>query len=123
MDKFMQLLTGNIDMPTFCAAMVIAMIGALLSLRIKALKRDKLSLNTPFKFSWKFLIQDNLLKLSASILPVFIAIRFSSEFFGQDLTMGLAFVIGLASDAIFSKLENLQEMARMALSNQLKTKR
>jgi len=117
MEKFIRLLLGNNDLPTFCAAMVIALAGALISLKIKAGKRDKLSPETPFQFSWKFLVQDNLLKLFAGILPVVIAIRFSSEFFGQDLTMGFAFLIGLGSDSILSRLESLQEMARISVSD------
>ncbi|WEK18172.1 MAG: hypothetical protein P0Y49_15380 [Candidatus Pedobacter colombiensis] len=117
MEKFSHLLLGNTDLPTFFAAMIIALIGTVLSLRIKARKRNKLSKHTPFKFSWRFLLQDNLLKLLASLLPVFIALRFSSEFFGQDMTMGFAFLIGLGSDTILSRLEKLQEMARLSISD------
>ncbi|MGY0034470.1 hypothetical protein [Pedobacter sp. NJ-S-72] len=98
MEKLIELLLGNNDWPTFVAAMIFALIGAIISLRVKASKRDKLSPETPYKFSLTFLVWDNLLKLLASALPVFIGIRFSSALFGQEVTMVSALFIGYGSD-------------------------
>jgi hypothetical protein len=39
-------------------------------LRLHAFQRDKSSKNTPFKFSWKFLVQDNLIRIITSIATV-----------------------------------------------------
>jgi hypothetical protein len=39
-------------------------------LRLHAFQRDKNSKNTPFKFSWKFLVQDNLIRIITSIATV-----------------------------------------------------
>jgi len=112
MEKFLSLFLGTTDIPTYLAAAVFALIGAIISLRIKASKRDKLSDNTPYKFSWKFLLQDNLQQLISGILLTFLAFRFCNEIYGQELTMKLAVFIGFGFNELSGIVEKWQSGAR-----------
>lgn len=112
MEKFITQLLGTTDLPTYAAAFVLAMVGAIIHLRIKALKRDRLSSNTPPKFSFWFMLQDNLQQLFTGVLITFAALRFSNELLGQSLTMYLAFLIGLLNNSIAGLIEKLQLKAR-----------
>jgi hypothetical protein len=112
MDKFQQLLLGDTDLPTYAAYFIFAMIGAIISLRIKSLKRDKSSLATPYVFSWGFLLQDNLMRLVNGFLLAFLAFRFGSEFVGAEVTVFSALFIGATTDRLAGLFENLQNNAR-----------
>lgn len=112
MDKFLTQFLGTTDLPTYAAAFAFALIGAIISLRIKASKRDKLSNSTPYHFSWAFLFQDNLLQFLSGILLTFLAFRFTNEFFGKDLTMWLAVLIGALNNEVAGIFEKLQIRAR-----------
>ncbi|GGG97236.1 hypothetical protein [Pedobacter zeae] len=112
MEKLQQLLLGTVDVPTYCAAFVFALIGALISLRLKATNRDKLSDSTPYAFSWKFLIQDNFLQLITGICLTFLAFRFCNELLGKELTMWLAVLIGALNNEVAGLFEKIQNKAR-----------
>lgn len=113
MEKFIELLLGTNDLSTYAAAFVFALVGAIISLRFKANKRNKHSYNTPYSFSWKFLIQDNLLQLITGVLMTFLCFRFTNEILGKDLTMYLAVVIGFGFNEIAGLFEKLQVKARV----------
>jgi hypothetical protein len=112
MDKFQSLMLGNTDFPTYAAYFVFALIGAIISLYIKSLKRDKTSPETPYVFSWKFLIQDNLMRLFNGFLLAFLAFRFGSEFIGSEATVWSAVLIGASTDRLAGLFESLQANAR-----------
>ncbi|MBC7616984.1 MAG: hypothetical protein H7202_13035 [Pedobacter sp.] len=106
--EFSENLLGNLSLAVWASGMVLALIGAILSLRLAAKKRDKLSDNTPYQFSWKFMLQDNAQRLFTGFLITFAAFRFAPEILHQDFSMFLAFLVGLCSDqvaALISKLE------------------
>jgi hypothetical protein len=112
MQKFTELMLGGQDISTYAAYFIFALIGALLSLYVKSLKRDPSSPNTPAKFSWYFLFQDNLMRLVAGFLFSFISFRFSNEFLGTEATMWGAVIIGASTDRLAGIFEGLQEKAR-----------
>lgn len=112
MEKFLTLLLGTNDFPTYLAAFAFALIGAVISLRIKAIRRDKLSDTTPYRFSWRFLFQDNLLQFITGTLLTFLAFRFTNEFFGKELTMWLAVLIGALNNEVAGIFEKFQLNAR-----------
>lgn len=112
MDKFLTQLLGSTDLPTYAAAMLLALLGAILELRIKATKRDASSPATPVKFSFWFMVQDNLQQLFTGFLITFVALRFSNELLGQQLTMWLAFMIGLLNGNIAGLIQKLEFKAR-----------
>lgn len=112
MEKFIKQLLGSLDTSTFTAAIFFAIIGALVSLLIKSRKRDKLSPATPYKFSFRFLLQDNLQQFLLGCLIAFLAIRFSNDFLGKDLTMWLAVVIGATTNELAGLFEKIEIKAR-----------
>lgn len=112
MEKFTTLMLGNQDPSTYAAYFLFALIGAIISLYVKSLKRDKSSTNTPVKFSWGFLITDNLMRLLAGFLLSFLAFRFSTEFIGAEVTMWAAVLIGASTDRLAGLFQALQEQAR-----------
>jgi hypothetical protein len=112
MKEFLNQLTGGIEPFNYAAGFVFALIGAILSLRIHAQKRDKQSPNTPFNFSFKFMIKDNLNRLLTGFLFTFIAFRFAPEILQQDFSMFLAFLVGLLNDRVAGIISKLELSAR-----------
>lgn len=108
---------GGQDLPTYAAYFIFALIGALCSLYVKSLKRDPSSPNTPSRFSWKFLLQDNLMRLVAGFMFSFIAFRFAPEFIGAkiesiDKILLSGLIAGASTDRLAGLFEAIQEKAR-----------
>jgi hypothetical protein len=103
-----ELIFGTKDLTLFAVCVFFALIGMLIMLLKKSSKRNKHSETTPFNFKLSFLLLDNLKEIILSLLLVLMALRFSIEFKGVDLTVWYAFIIGLSSQQLstwFSKLE------------------
>lgn len=112
MKEFLNQITGGIELFNYAAGFFFALIGAILSLRLHALKRDVSSLNTPEKFKWTFLLKDNAQRLFTGFLVTFIAFRFAPEIFQQNFSMFFAFLVGLCSDQIAALISKLELTAR-----------
>lgn len=112
MEKFLENLLGTTDVPTYLSGFVLAFIGALVSLRLRAGKRDRLSPETPACFSWRFMIWDSLQRLSLGFLITFVAFRFTNELLGVQLTMWLAFIAGFLNDKIAGIIGKIELKAR-----------
>lgn len=112
MNDFLSQLLGTTNVPTYLAGFVLAAIGALISLRLHAASRDKLSGNTPVKFSIRFFLLDNINRLFTGLLITFVAFRFTNEFLGAEFTMWSAFLIGLLNDRVAGLIGKLELMAR-----------
>lgn len=112
MDKFQTLMLGDTDLPTYAAYFLFALMGAILSLYVKSLKRDPKSDATPKKFDFWFLLQDNLMRLFAGFLLAFLAFRFGTTFVGEETTVWSAVLIGASTDRLAGLFENLQNNAR-----------
>jgi hypothetical protein len=112
MEKFLNQFLGTTDVPTYAAALILALIGAILQLRIKATKRNVLSTATPVKFSFWFMVQDNLQQLFTGFLITFVVLRFSNELLGQTLTMWLAFLIGMFNSSFAGIIQKFEIKAR-----------
>ena len=100
MKQFLQLVIGTDDIISFGGLVFFAGLGVLLGLLLGSTKRDIGSENTPFEFSWKFLWSDNVKRIVASIILIFVALRFTPELFGVHITNFWAFAIGLGSDQL-----------------------
>ena len=105
MNEFLTELLGEGSKGKFAAAVVMALIGALLSLLLHTTTRNPLSANTPTKFSWSFLWSDNTRRVAATIVLILICIRFSREFIGAEITMWLALLIGFGNDKLAQMLK------------------
>ena len=112
MEEFIKQITGGIAPINYAAGFVFALIGAIISLRLHAKKRDKMSDSTPYKFSFVFMLQDNMQRLLTGFLFTFIAFRFAPEILQQDFSMFLAFLVGLLNDRVAGLISKLELNAR-----------
>ena len=83
----------------YFAGLFFSLLGIAISLYHASRSRDKLSENTPFKFSWYFLIWDNFRRIIVTLIVMFILFRMF------DLTeiwqmVGLGVGVALSLDKI-----------------------
>lgn len=107
MEKAISLIIGEGDRTLFFVALLYAYVSAFLSVLMETTKREVTSLNTPYKFSYKFLFSDNSKRLVRSVILIFFAVRFSNEFFGQQLTVWLAVGIGFGFDKLSELIKTI----------------
>ena len=105
-------LLGSYSAAFYISYFIFTFLGVLISLRIHAFQRDKDSKKTPFKFSWKFLVQDNLIRLITSMATVFVVIRLGSELLYIAPSYGMAVVMGISFDQILIQLQKIELKAR-----------
>lgn len=111
MDKFLNLLTGTTDIPTYMAGFLFALIG--LAFYHKGnIKKGINAFGTPDKFSLRFFIQDNIVDMFFSVLGILILLRFSNEYADVEVTMIYAVGIGYSSTLAINKLFSIQSKAR-----------
>lgn len=88
------MILGNVSAAYYAAAEFFALLAIILSLYISSKKRDVQSPKSPEKFSWLFLIWDNIKRIVAGQIFLFILFRFATELIGKELTMFWAVGIG-----------------------------
>lgn len=98
MEKFLQELLGTTDVPTYLAWFVLAFVGALAAILIRAKIKYKASKDTPDQWSWSFLFQDNLINLLVGFLVTFLVLRFSNDVLHIQPSAWLATAIGAANN-------------------------
>lgn len=103
---------GSLSLADYAAGMIFAMLGAIISLRLQANTRNRLSENTPFKFSWRFLFLDNLQRLIFGFIVVFITFRFAPQILKTDFSMFIAFLVGFAFDKVLELIKKAENLAR-----------
>lgn len=113
MTKFLDLFLGKPDIPTYLAGLLFALFGMFMHYKQKVKKRNAYSKNTPFKFSWSFFAQDNLVDLTYSLLVVFLSLRFSVEIAGAQVTMFYAFGIGFGLPKVIAAIYRIQSKSRI----------
>jgi len=99
-EHFYSILSGETPGHIFFGFIFFAAIGIALSLSLHANSRDVNSTRTPVKFDFWFLIRDNAKRLLATVLTVYIALRFTPEIFNVTLTNFWAFTIGMGLDKL-----------------------
>ncbi|MES2004349.1 MAG: hypothetical protein V4450_07495 [Bacteroidota bacterium] len=102
----LQKLIGSNDLSSFAAAFFFALIGVALSLLLQTTKRDINASGTPFHFSWSFFLADNIKRIAAGLILIYIAIRFYPELFGKPINEYLAFVVGVGLDKVAELIKN-----------------
>ena len=112
MNKFLNLILGTTDVPTYLAGLLFALIGLSFYFYGKVRKRNALSEATPFSFSFKFFFRDNLIDIVFSLLAIFLALRFSVEYAGAEVTMFYSLGIGWALPKTIAYMYEFQEKAR-----------
>jgi hypothetical protein len=108
-------LLGSYKASFYITYFIFVMLGIIVSLRISSLKRDKQSSSTPYKFSFGFLIQDNIVRVLGSIAFVFLSIRCSVELFYTVPEYYTAVLMGLGFDQALMLAKKWQDLAREKL--------
>lgn len=117
-EQFYNIITGATASDIFLGFIFFALIGIALSLLWQTSKRDAFSPHTPDDFSFWFMIQDNAKRLTATILTVYIALRFTPEIFNVELTNFWALTIGLGVDKIAEYIKNKTSLLDVKPSKQ-----
>lgn len=107
-------LLGDYKLSFYITYFLFVIIGVIVSLYLGSLKRDKFSESTPEKFNFKFLIQDNLLRVFGSISLIFLLIRLGVEI-NLVPEYYTAALMGFSFDTVIAKAEKLQDLAREKL--------
>lgn len=79
MSEFLKYFVGNMSYAHFWALIAFAIIGATIKLTMNVAARDVQSKATPEKFSFKFMVWDNLPRIINSGLLVYLFIRFPAQ--------------------------------------------
>jgi len=103
---------GSYKASFYISYFIFVMLGIIVSLRVNALSRDKTSNNTPYKFSWTFLFQDNLQRWLGSLAFVFLTIRLGVELWNVVPEYYTAVLMGLAFDQALIGVKKLQDKSR-----------
>jgi hypothetical protein len=121
MNDYFKLILGSTPLATFLAAYTFAVIGIIMSLQFQANSRDIPSPSTPVKFSAKFLVFDNLIRLVSGafmvLLTLFIMLRFSVEIMGTALSMITSFGLGFGYDKALQVLKNKEQLISTKFTN------
>jgi hypothetical protein len=108
---FWQTLLGNGSLGAFLAYLVIAYFAATASLLFEASNRDISSSNTPIKWSTKFLLAANWLRLLANLLAIPLLIRMEYEYIDMKWMILIVIAEGILIDRAFMVLKNIGVLA------------
>jgi len=109
--QFWAAFLDGMPLGTLFAGFVFALMGVLLNAILKALKRDPNSARTPYEWSWRFFFSDTIQRLIlsgvATIIVIFLSLRFFQELTGStELSMLYAFGVGFGLDKAIAKLQS-----------------
>ena len=108
---FWNVILGNGSLGAFLAYLVIAYFSAFASLLFEASNRDIASDNTPKKWSTRFLLAANILRLIANFLAIPLLIRLEYEYVDMKWMIILVIAEGILIDRAFMFLKNIGVMA------------
>lgn len=94
-----EIILGGKAVSYYIAGLFFTLLGILISLYHSSRNRNPNSPNTPYKFSWRFLLWDNTKRIAVSLIVVFLIFR------GVDLPnvfaqVGVGIVITIALDKV-----------------------
>lgn len=119
---FVSVLLGKGPIGFFCGFVVMAIICAVISLLIEVNGRNVNSPNTPVKFSYKFMLAHNLLRIIISILLVPIAIRLLYEYIPAPWMLFVSVGIGAGADRLALLFKNIGLLTTNKLASKIAEK-
>src|SRR6478736_3353632 len=108
---FWSTLLGNGSLGTFLAYLVISYFAATASLLFEASNRDIASDNTPKKWSTRFLLASNVLRLLANLLTIPLLIRLEYQYIEMHWMILIVIAQGVLFDRVFMILKNIGILA------------
>lgn len=119
---FWKILLGNGSLGAFLAFTTWALICATISVLVNVVNRDVANTATPVKFSWRFMLADNIPRIIANLLSIPVAIRLSYEYLDSKWMLVLSIVIGVLADRLALLLKNLGTLAGNKFTAKIKEK-
>ncbi len=116
---FWNVILGNGSLGAFSAYLVIAYLSAVASLFFEASNRDIASTNTPVKWSTRFLLASNILRLIANFLSIPLLIRLEYEYIDMKWMIMLVIAEGILIDRAFMLLKNIGVLASDKFANKI----
>jgi hypothetical protein len=95
-----QYILGGVDPTFFAACVFFAAVGIFFVLLMGTNLREKNSVNSPERFSWKYLWSDNARRVYASALATLLTLRFMTELTGWELNQWKSLCVGMMWDGI-----------------------
>ena len=111
MKEFIALLLNGITPVQFVVFLLYAYIGLVANLGVDIIKRDKKSVKSPVKFSWKYWWTDNKNRFIISVILIPIAVVMFTMITGKVMNIMNAFMIGWAGDAISEIIKRKKQYA------------
>lgn len=109
MEEFKKLILGEVSVAYYAAAEFFAILAIILSLYLSSRQRNPMSANTPERFSWPFLVWDNVKRIVVGQILLFLIFRFTTELLGRELNMfwatGIGFFVSLGLDQAIAMLK------------------
>ena len=100
----------------FLSVFFIVLVGIAISLLVDSMGRDTKSAKTPSKFSWKFLLLDNLKRIFLVVLVIFVSIRFYTELYDGTVNEWAGLLLGLSMDFTVARLRARVQYIKELLS-------
>ena len=129
MQEFKHLILGDLTGWYYLAAFIFSFLAILVSMWAGSSKRNVTSSNTPTKYSWRFLLWDNLKRISVGLIVMFFMFRFASSIINRTLSMeiavGIGFFISIGVDQAIGWLKqrfDILQMDRSKIMDALKEK-
>jgi hypothetical protein len=111
MKEFIELVLNGITPVQFVVFLLYAYIGLVANMVVDIVKRDKKSVKSPVKFSWKYWWGDNKNRFIVSAILIPIAVVMFTMITGKLLNIMNAFMIGWAGDAISEIIKRKKQYA------------
>ena len=109
-----ELLGKDMTAVTYCVAYLFAFFGMFLRWYWMYQNKGKMDPTTPSKFVWSYWMRDNLLpKLfttMATLILLFITLRFPQELLGKAFSYFYAFGVGIGFDYVSSILKKMMTL-------------
>lgn len=112
MEQYLTEVFGDKNASSWFASFTFILMGVIISMGIVVSNRNKNKVDTPYKFNWKFLFQDNLIRFIASLFICFAIVRFGETYTGEELILPACLSLGLVSDQLLIFAEKWQNKAR-----------
>jgi len=102
-NEALQIITGGKSGGYYLAGFIFSLAAIFLSVYHHSIKRDKTSDNTPYRFSWKFFIVDNLKRAIAGLIVMFFLFRLF-DLSDVKYMIGVGFAVAFGLDKIIQVL-------------------
>jgi uncharacterized membrane protein len=101
--EFLQALLGPYSLTEFVTYLFFFGLGALIFFGIDVRRSFKSDPTTPKKFSFLFMLKDNVIRFLSVLASIYMVIRFYEGLYGTELTELLAMTLGVSIDALIGK--------------------